>query len=892
MSKPRNHSYKEESKPANSLVKSAQCNVWELISAYRAFGFLYAKLDPLNLAADIFKEHLDLDKFKLRDHLQNEFQINADKEGKRAKLEDIIHLLNTIYCSSIGFEFNHLVHLQEREWLQNYIESNYLSYKLTASEKQNILYKLLEAEELEKFLEEHFPNQDRYSISGVESLLPALDRLISQCASKGFRELLFGMQHRGRVNVQVNLMGKEPRQLFSEFKKNYDYSSFVTTGDNEFHEGCKCTINTQHGPIKVTVAYNPSHLEIINPIVSGMVRARQDACRRENKLKNNIMGILLHGDAAFCGLGTNQGLFNMSRTKAYDVEGIIHLVVNNQLGRTTEPREGRSTLFCTDIAKMVSAPIIHINADDVESVLFAIDLAVEYREKFKKDIVLDLVCFRRHGHEETEDPTQTQPHIYQVIDSHPGLTKMYANKLIAQGLMTEEAIKERTKDYRQGLTAGVHINAQNMPSDPWYNEFEIQGISRDKNPIYIKTAISEQEANKIFDTVIKLPNPKFRLHPKLNKIIKRRSAMARKEDLVDFGMAETLAFGSLLQLGISVRLCGEDSCRSVFQHRHAVWFNQGDSSPLTYIPLSQLENNGSEFSIFNSTLNEECAMGFEYGYSTVNMRDLVIWEAYSGDFANGAQVIIDQFIATAEYKWGQLSGITLFLPHGFGGGGPEHSSARIERFLQLSAENNMVLAMPTTAAQFFHLLRRKALNKKEIKPLIVFIPKRLLNDEQSKSPLSEIIAGKFNEIIPDESSDCEKVKVIILCSGQIYYDIIDENQVRKLEDITVIRLEQLYPFPNDSLIETLKKYKNGRHLIWVQEEPYNQGSWIQLRDELEIICQNQGLALTCVSSEKRAAPVHGNPIKHQESIRMLIERLYEYLTQVLYKNKKLNMRYQ
>lgn len=847
-------------------INDAQAKVWRYIEAYRTFGMVYADLDPLERRNKPKPPELELVTYGLENELDNEFYVDLDiLNSEKLKLKDIVLRFDLIYTEQVGFEFGHISDLTERAWLTHYVEKNYLNFKLSSAEKIQILQKLTEADGLERYLATKYVGQKRFSLEGGDALIPTLDRVIRTGAKHGVKELFIGMAHRGRLNSLVNIAGKPPQKLFDEFDGNYPTYDFVTSGDVKYHKGHKCNYVTENGLVKTVLAYNPSHLEVVNPVLNGMVRARQDVVPDPDA----ILGVLIHGDSALIGLGTNQGVLNMSLTRGYNVQGMLHIVVNNQVGFTTsDVRDNRSSRFCTDIAKMVESPIIHVNGDDLDSIAFIVDLAIDYRLKYKKDIMIDIVCFRRHGHNEADDPSLTQPYMYRQVKKHKGTRKVYAEKLVNEGVITQEAVDALAEDYRLGLNQGIHIHADTMQALKWYEQFDVKPVLAAKSTDKISTIISTEAIAQITEAVTTLPDAEFKLHPTVARLIETRKAMGRGEQAIDFGMAETLAYGSLLQQGVSIRMSGEDTGRGTFTHRQAVWHDasRDDLSDNGYVALAKLEQN-SKFRLFDSVLNEECVLGFEYGYSTTSLRDLVIWEAQFGDFANGAQVMIDQFIVSGEVKWGTLSNITLMLPHGYDGQGPEHSSARVERFLQLCAENNIQVVMPSTAAQMFHILRQKALTN-WIKPLVIFMSKRLLRYKDAMSLLSSFTNGGFQSVIEDKLAD--KAEKVIVCAGQVYYDLYNERTTRQLEhEVAIIRLEQLYPFPHEELSVQLKKYTKARKFIWVQEEPFNQGAWLQIRDGLDATLDGRA-RFSSVSRPASAAPACGLSSIHNAEIKQIL----------------------
>ena len=852
-----------------SNASDAQIKVWTLIDNYRKYGVQMAKLDPLERYTISQIDELNINKLGLTQALNQEFYINTNCTEK-LPLKDIINKFNNIYTDSIGFEYSYITNTTEREWLQDYIENQLPKFSLSKPEQERILLKLTEAEALERVLNTKYVGQKRFSIEGGESIIPALDRLIDNFIAQKIQELYIGMAHRGRLNVLVNINGKLPAKIFSEFDGNYPFPEFMTSGDVKYHKGYQCAYTTQKGAIKIQTLFNPSHLETVNPVLNGVVRARQDAVYN----KDTITGIIIHGDSALIGLGTNQGVFNMSQTRAYGVNGIIHVVINNQVGFTTSTVEDvRSSRYCTDIAKMIDAPIIHVNGDDVEHIMFVMDLATQYRATFKRDIMIDVVGFRKYGHNEADDPSITQPLMYRKVKEHIGVRSIYIQKLVKNGVITQEYADKLFEEIRMKFTNGEPNEVNNMKSLPFYND-DIISKAKQSTPFdMIDTKISVTLIHQITKAVTHVKEG-FTIHPTIQRVvITPRTQMGEGTLDIDFGMAEMLAYGSLLNQGINVRLCGEDSRRGTFAHRHAVWhnYNRQDINEDEYIPLKQMENK-SIFSIYDSILNEECALGFEYGYAGVKLNHLTIWEAQFGDFANGAQVIIDQYIASSEAKWGIFSNVTMLLPHGYDGDGPEHSSARLERYLQLSAEHNMQIVVPSTAAQMFHVLRRKSLTG-HIKPLIIFMSKKLLRNKDAASKIKDFTDGEFEFIIKDKDVTQKNVTSIILCSGQVYYNLVIERKERKLDDkIAIIRIEQLYPFPVDLLTAEIHKYKTAKNITWVQEEPYNQGAWLQIQDTLNEVKGDKKLHV--VSRDRSAATACGLGSMHLSQLKTLMDKAF------------------
>lgn len=853
-------------------INDNQIKVWQLVASYRAEGYKYADLDPLAKYAKVKPAEFDISPYQLDINNSENFSLDYTSETKW-KIKDIIQRLKQIYCGSIGFDFTHIANKEQRQWLINYAENNYIDFQLSTNEKLTVLNKLAQADGFDKYLHTQFVGQKRFSIEGADSLIPLLTHAVNTSVKYGVKEVYLGMAHRGRLNTLVNLLGKKPQTIFEEFNGIYPAKEFLTSGDVKYHKGYKCNYITESGSVKLTLSYNPSHLEIVNPVINGMVRASSDSLNTPN----STLGILIHGDSALIGLGTNQGVLSMSQTRAYGVGGMLHIVVNNQVGFTNSNLvDNRSSLFCSDIMKMIDAPVLHVNCDDMQSVIFATTMALEYKAKFNKDIMIDLVCFRRYGHNEADDPTLTQPVMYAKVKQHPGTFKLYADKLIAQGVISQEQVTQIVQDYRASLAKGEHPEADKMQALDWYNDFDITPVLNSSNKDRIDTAVSLETLGMLTDKLSEQPND-FVVHPMIKKLITTRNAMGHGKQNLDFGMAEMLAYASLLNTGINVRITGEDSGRGTFAHRHAVWHNTNselDDSSSMYVSLTNTLNN-SKVSIYDSILNEECVLAFEYGYSTMRLNDLVIWEAQFGDFANGAQVVIDQFIATSEAKWGVLNNLVLMLPHGYDGQGPEHSSARLERFLQLCAEDNMQVVQLSTAAQMFHLLRHKALTAWK-KPLVIMLSKRLLRYRDAMSPISGFTNGAFMPVLKDNIDNYTSATKVILCSGQIYYELLNaRNTNNQSAKVALIRLEQLYPFPLKDLGLELAKYVSVQEFIWLQEEPYNQGAWLQIREALDSLVMHKKQRFKSISRMSAAAPATGMTDLHASQLASIIEEAFK-----------------
>jgi 2-oxoglutarate dehydrogenase E1 component len=814
----------------DSAVK--QGAVSRLIQIYLNRGHLIANLDPLGLAVRPVPRVLGLDYLSLTEaDLDTEFHTGSRNDAikPRLKLRDIVSQLQQIYCGTIGAEFAHVSDETERLWLQDRFQVGRVRQHFSPEERRNILWGLTMAEGLERYLATKYPAQKRFSLEGGDSLIPLLDDLIQASGTHGVEDIVVGMAHRGRLNVLVNVLGKEPSVLFSEFEGNYDLRKLKGSGDVKYHKGFSCDVRTPAGNVHVALAFNPSHLEVANPVVEGSVRARQE--RRGDEQGDKVMAVLLHGDSAFGGQGVVTETLQFSQVRAFSTGGTLHIVINNQVGFTTsEPRDLRSTLYCSDVAKMIEAPILHVNGDDPEAVVFATRFAVEYRMKFHKDIVIDLVCYRRLGHNEADEPAATQPVMYAKIRSMPTTRKLYADRLVADGVIVPADADAMAEQYRQGLddhkpqARNVLGLIGNKYTVDWSKFHDVDWTEE------IRTGVGLEVLRELGTRATTYPAG-FRLHRQVQRIVEDRQRMAAGELTVDWGFAETLAYASLLDEGYEVRLTGQDSGRGTFFHRHAVGHDQATGA--TYVPLQHLKAGQPRFRVTDSLLSEEAVLGFEYGYSTTDPHCLVIWEGQFGDFANGAQVIIDQFISSGEAKWGRVCGLTLFLPHGYEGQGPEHSSARLERFLQLCAENNMSVCVPSTPAQMFHMLRRQMLRSFR-KPLIVMTPKSLLRHKLSVSPLEDLSRGGFRNVI-DEVDDLDNAKVrrVVFCSGKVYFDLLETRRANAERDVAIVRIEQLYPFPNDEYVTVLRRYPNATDVVWCQEEPQNQGAWYPIRHRLQ-----------------------------------------------------------
>ncbi|MDK4683965.1 2-oxoglutarate dehydrogenase E1 component [Kingella negevensis] len=850
-----------------------QIAVLRLITAYRIQGANVADLDPLRLryARNIFglqpEEHgltaADLStSFGLGD---GDFSIGG---SNKLPLSDIIAKLKQTYCGHVGIEYMHIGNREERLWVRDYFERDLSTPKFTPEQKRHILKNLTASETLERYLHTRYVGQKRFSVEGGESAIVGLNYLLQNVGKDGVEEVIIGMAHRGRLNVLVNALGKKPSDLFDEFEGKQAIK--FPSGDVKYHNGFSSDINTPYGALHVTLAFNPSHLEIVNPVVEGSARAKQQR-RGENGAKQ-VLPVLIHGDSALIGLGVNQANFNMSRTRGYGTGGTVHIVINNQIGFTTsDTRDTRSAVYCTDIAKMVEAPIFHVNGDDPEAVCYVVQAALDYRKTFGKDVVVDVVCFRKLGHNEGDDPTLTQPLMYRAIAQHKGTRALYAEKLAKENVVTAEEADKMVSDYRDALDKGEHVELTRLSdykrkySVDW-SKYQGQNW-REK----VESGLSATDIKRLADKFTLQPE-NFGLHSTAKRVLEQRKAMAAGEQPIDWGMAETLAYASMVTNGTPVRISGEDSGRGTFSHRHAVLHDTERKEHFggIYVPLQHMADNQASFTVIDSILNEEAVLAYEYGHACAAPEQLTIWEAQFGDFANGAQVAIDQFISSGETKWGRHCGLTVILPHGYDGQGPEHSSGRLERWLQLCAEQNMQVIMPSEAAQMFHILRRQTLRSYR-KPLIVFLSKRLLRFKDATSPLEDFLQGTtFQPVIGDtvHRADNEQVKRVIVCSGQVYYDIAAGRAERGLEnDVAIVRLEQLYPFPYEELKAELDKYPKAEWM-WAQEEPKNQGAFNQIRHRLERVRHTHWLLAARPSS---SSPAVGYGSKHAEQLKQVVE---------------------
>ncbi len=850
-----------------------QVAVGELISAYRRRGHLKASLDPLGLADESGTFALELEYHRLSAaDLDTRFQTGSLFFGdKEASLREIVDVLEQTYCGSVGAEYIHITDEAEQNWVQQRMESARSRPAFSAGVKRRILDRLIAAEGLEKYLGTKYPGTKRFGLEGAESLIPCVAELIHRAGTAGVVETVMGMAHRGRINVLVNLMGKQPADLFDEFEGRY--TPGFGSGDVKYHQGFSSNLMTPGGEMHLALGFNPSHLEIAAPVIAGSVRARQD--RRKDDKGNKVLAINVHGDAAFAGQGVVMETFQMSQTRGYYMGGTIHIIINNQIGYTiSNPHDARSTRYCTEVAKMVQAPIFHVNADDPEAVLFVSQLALDYRMEFKKDVVIDLVCYRRRGHNEGDEPSITQPIMYQKIRQHPTTLTLYAEKVISEGAIDEAEFERRKLAYRDDLDEGQAVAWDHLkePDASLYVDWRTY-LGHDWTSKG-DTGFPAKEFRLLADRMQELPEG-FTLQKQVKKIVEDRRKMAAGAMAINWGFGEIMAYATLLDQGYSVRLTGQDVRRGTFSHRHAVVHDQKEGKE--HSPLEHLGADQGVFRMFDSLLSEEAALAFEYGYAQTSPATLCVWEAQFGDFANGAQVVIDQFITSGEHKWGRLCGLTLLLPHGYEGAGPEHSSARLERFLQLSAEHNIQVCVPTTPAQIFHLLRRQVIRPLR-KPLIVMSPKSLLRHKEAVSTLEDLTDGEFLPIIQDAGlAPDEEITRVVFCSGKVYYDLVEKRKADECHHIAIIRIEQLYPFPEDAMFDALSRYPNIAAAVWCQEEPMNQGAWYSSQHHIRRVVQRKfpGLYLRYSGRDASASPAAGYTSLHVRQQEQLVdEALY------------------
>ncbi len=851
------------------FVSELQGRVSALVNAYRVRGHIYADLDPLNRNPPLPNE-LSLATFGLDQVDPNTVFFTGDMAGPSTlPLKDIVARLKETYCRTIGVEFTFMEDPEERQWLQRRMETTLNRTELTHDDQLMLLTKLIDAELFEQFLHTKYVGAKRFSLEGAESVIPLIEQLIQGAAKHKVEELVIGMAHRGRLNVLANVMEKSMRELFFAFNDNHP-ELLIGRGDVKYHMGFSSDRNIDGSRLHLTLCFNPSHLEWVNPVVEGRARAKGD--RKEDLSRRKVLPLLIHGDAAFAGQGVVAETLNLSRLQGYTTGGTVHVVINNQIGFTTAPEDTRSTPYCTDITRMLRCPVFHVNGEDPEAVTQVVRLAVDYRQQFGQDVVIDMYCYRRYGHNEADEPRYTQPVMYSVIDRQPSVRETYVRHLKERGFITDTQAEE-IATRRQAQMEEELVEAKRgsyMPPD-----YAMGGLwqgyvgGSDAECPEADTSLSHQRLLSLADKIIFTPDD-FNANPKAKRFLKERRERAIGEKPLDWGTAEILAYASLLEEGTRVRLSGQDVRRGTFSHRHAVLFDA--ITGRRFIPLMHVSEELSKIEVWDSPLSEAGVLGFEYGYSLDSPDALVVWEAQFGDFANTAQVIIDQFLSSSEDKWHRLSGLTLLLPHGFEGQGPEHSSARLERFLALCAEDNMQVANLTTPAQVFHCLRRQVLRPYR-KPLVIMSPKSLLRHPDATSTVEDLISGSFKRIIPDHQVDPANVRRVVLCTGKVYYDLLAARTKQQLNDIALIRIEQLYPLTPSLIQETLAPYKAGTDLVWVQEEPWNSGGWYHMNARMPAILKGR-FTLRCVSRSESASPATGSNAAHKlEQERLIQEAL-------------------
>lgn len=840
-----------------------QIKVLQLINAFRFRGHQNANLDPLGIWKRERVRDLELDFHGLsEDDFDTEFYVGSFAAGgEMMKLGDLYKALKATYCGSIGAEYMHITSTEEKRWLQQRLESVQARPHFDSKTKQRILKGLIAADGLEKYLGSKFPGAKRFSLEGGDALVPMLKELIHRAGESGQQEAVIGMAHRGRLNVLVNVLGKNPSALFDEFAGKHDDT--LGSGDVKYHMGYSSDFATEGGSVHMALAFNPSHLEIVNPVVMGSVRARLD--RLECESGSKALPITIHGDSAIAGQGCVQETFNMSQTNAFKVGGSVRIVVNNQVGFTTSKQEDtRSTDYCTDIAKMVQSPIFHVNSDDPEAVALVTQIALDFRNQFKRDVVIDLVCYRRHGHNEADEPSATQPLMYKKVKKHPVPRQIYADQLVSEGVLSEKEIKKLADDYRNGLDEGNCVVEEIEPETKHSSDWS-KFVGHDWDTEY-ETHIPVEKLKELGEKVASYPE-EHKAQSRVKKIYDDRKAMAAGEKKLDWGMAETLAYATMVEQGTDIRLTGQDSGRGTFFHRHAVVHNQEDAS--TYLPLQHIKEDQGKFEVYDSVLSEEAVLAFEYGYATAEPTSLVMWEAQFGDFANGAQVVFDQFLSSGEQKWGRLCGLTCLLPHGYEGQGPEHSSARLERFLQLCADHNMQVCVPSTPAQVYAMLRRQSVRPLR-RPLIVMTPKSLLRHPLAVSTLEELSEGVFHNMIDEiDDIDAKNVERVVFCSGKVYYELLQERRKQELDNIAIVRVEQLYPFPHQEMADIIERYSHVKDFVWCQEEPQNQGAWYCSQHHFWQAIP-QGANLTYAGRNASASPACGYMSVHTKEQQALV----------------------
>ncbi len=853
-----------------------QVHVSQLIDAYRTIGHLIANTNPLSDSKiTTGLEGLSLQYYGLdKADPEREFNLGTFHLCDKPTINNIYRALRNTYTGSIGVEYMHIMNMEEKQWIQSRLERCESRSEISVERKKELYQQLVAAETLERYLHTKYTGQKRFSLEGGDSLIPLLHEIVHHAGGQKIREIILGMAHRGRLNVLINIMGKSTDELFKEFEGIPSDPYYM--GDVKYHKGYACSIQTIEDAMHLSLAFNPSHLEIVSPVVAGAVRARKD---RRTDQGGQVVGVVIHGDAAFAGQGVVMETLNMSQTRGYHIHGTVHIVINNQIGFTTSTDlDSRSSYYPTDVAKMVNAPIFHVNGDDPEAVIFAAQIALDYRLRFRKDIVIDLLCYRKHGHNEADEPSVTQPIMYKAIRNKIGVRENYGKHLIKENIITEDEAKQAIQTYKKKISSGkAVVDTLDYSSIP-----EIFKVSWDEYKdrqwdIAVDTRFDLKQLRQLATKCQQFPDD-FVVHPQVLKLLNKRQQMATGERPVDWGFAENMAYASLLSEGFDIRLSGQDSGRGTFSHRHAVFHHQERRQ--AWIPLQHIAEKQGHFTVIDSLLSEEAVLAFEYGYATSAPTTLTIWEAQFGDFANGAQVVIDQFITSGEQKWSRLCGLTLFLPHGYEGMGAEHSSARLERYLQLCAQHNIQVCIPSTPAQIFHMLRRQMIRPYR-RPLIVLTPKSLLRHPQAVNDFSELAQGHFQTVIDDPQLSLHEKKQItrvILCSGKVYYDLVATYQEYDLKQIAIIRLEQLYPFPDYDLKDVLKRYEAIKELVWCQEEPKNQGAWDNMKHRFYSYARF--IDISCVARPAAAAPAVGSIRVHQQQQTALIREALKLPTMV------------
>ncbi|NKN31839.1 2-oxoglutarate dehydrogenase E1 component [Marichromatium bheemlicum] len=844
-----------------------QYAVLSLINGYRYRGHQVADLDPIALReqrriADLDPAYHNLD----QGDMDQVFHTGSLYAPDRMPLREILEMLEQIYCGTVGSEYMHITSTLEKRWIQKRLEGYRATPELNTEERRWLLTLLTAAEGIEQYLHQRYVGQKRFSLEGGDALIPLLDEMIQRAGRKGQKEVVIGMAHRGRLNVLTNIFGKPPQDIFAEFEGRVAMDWRKMAGDVKYHMGFATDIDTPGGMVHLVLGFNPSHLEIIDPVIEGSVRARQR--RRRDRTGDQVLPVLIHGDAAFAGQGVVMETLQLSQTRSYATGGTVHIVINNQIGFTTShPLDTRSTLYCTDVAKMVQAPVFHVNGDDPEAVIFVTRMALDFRNQFHKDVIIDLVCYRRLGHNEADEPAVTQPMMYQKIRQHPTPRAVYAERLIANGVVERETAEAMVADYRGSIEQGLVVARPVLCGLDHAYRVDWR-FCRDKHwEQDVDTGVPIDQLRALAERLLAVPEG-FELHPRVAKLWDERRKMAQGDQLANWGFAENLAYASLVEAGTPVRLSGQDAGRGTFFHRHAKIHDQRSGE--SYTPLQHISPNQGAFIAIDSILSEEAVLGYEYGFATAEPHALTLWEAQFGDFANGAQVVIDQFITSAETKWGLLCGLVMLLPHGLEGQGAEHSSGRLERFLQLCAEHNIQVCTPTTPAQIFHLLRRQIVRDYR-KPLIVMTPKSLLRHRLAGSSLEELASGQFQPLIPEiDPIDPAEVERVVFCSGKVYYDLLEARRARGLSNVAIVRIEQLYPFPKRQFAEVIETYAGTEEVVWCQEEPQNQGAWDQIKHRFHCLIQ-EGKRPYYVGRPASAAPAVGHRAAHVEQHERLID---------------------